>query len=90
MIDPLLNLIIDINKLGNDALDRAEQNIAMARKAFTDINAALQPKERKIEKDDDGFELPHLDPEDDPDTRNQMERDIDQGKTDPNEDRIPF
>lgn len=57
-----------------------------------DRKKAVNTKERHIEKDDDGFELPHLDPEDDPDTRTQMEKAADEGYVHPAEaeSEIPF
>ena len=49
-----------------------------------------QARKEVLNFDDDGFELPHLDPEDDPDTRSRMEKEIDQGKIDPRENEVPF
>lgn len=63
--DPLFDLIAVIGKMSSDALDRSEK---LLNDSVTILRNMTSPA-----FDDDGFELPHLDPEDDPETRKQME-----------------
>ena len=92
MSNPVLDFMFEENKKSMKHLENAQMHLDKAMETLEDIYRALGIQLEKPEVDDDGFELPHLDPEDDPDTRTQMEKAADEGYIHPAEaeSEIPF